>query len=1121
MDIFRGEYCHAINSDDVHDPELPFVKNRSNGGTMIMWKKSMNQFVSIIPTTTPSFMAMLFHPPGCIPSLHVSIYLPTSGRESDFIEEITKLRIFLVDHQETHPGTPIFIRGDSNVNTNNTVRLNIFNDFKSSLKMFSVPIEHKTYHHFLGNGVFDSNIDVIMHSGFYSAEKIENVFCQSQYPFINSHHDLISSSFILQQKPLQNPPPKTQAPVIENVRKKVIWSPEALTDYQELIGDNLSNLRRRWLQPASRTSVSILLQSTSEILCLAAAATNKSLKLSETKTIKSKTVPKPIKRSLNYLKRKRNSIKNLFNAPDASALKKAKAHHRRLIRSYRGANMFAEDQKMFSLMSSSPSSVFRKIKASKKSSVEAIPFLKVGSDVYHGENVKNGFFDSISRLKSKSYGPGKANEVTVDFMEDYKHILDLCKNKRDLPRISLQESMKILKKMKSGVIDFYSITPAHFINAGDQGFEHFNFLFNCIIDDVNNATIEEMNSCYALLLFKGHGKLKTSDKSYRTISTCPFLSKALDLYIRELQKEKWNHDQAQTQYQGEGSSHDLAALLLTEVIQQSVFTLKEPCYLLFLDAMSAFDKVVPELLIRNLYLAGMDGNTTNYINNRLTNRITYIDWDKSILGPIKDEQGLEQGGIKSSDLYKVYSNENLTTAQNSAQGVDLGGSQVISAIGFADDTALSANKLSNLSNILYLTTKYCEKYCVTLCAEKTKLLRISKCDSNSLEVYNPINIDGSQIDFSEEAEHVGVIRSTKGNIAHLLSRICAHRKALGATLSAGVAQKSRANPVVGLRLEKVYGSPVLLSGVSSLVLNASEIAMIDNHQKDTYRNIQKLHKNTPSCVVYFLGGCLPGEAAIHLRMLGIFGMVTRLSNDPLNIHARNVLITAKSSSKSWFWQLRDICLKYQLPHPLKMLDNPPKKEVFMRLVKAKVVDYWEKKLRGESSLLSSLVNFKPEFMSLTKPHLIWTTAGSNPYEVSKAIQQARFLSGRYRTENLAKHWSRNKEGYCLSPTCQNQIETVQHILIECPAYLECKKRLYSLWLSSKNPVVYHLILAALSTEKEYLLQFLLDCSVLPEVITATQSYGEGIFSELFYLTRTWCFSVHRERMKMLGRWNFQ
>ena len=30
------------------------------------------------------------------------------------------------------------------------------------------------------------------------------------------------------------------------------------------------------------------------------------------------------------------------------------------------------------------------------------------------------------------------------------------------------------------------------------------------------------------------------------------------------------------------------------------------------------------------------------------------------------------------------------------------------------------------------------------------------------------------------------------------------------------------------------------------------------------------------------------------------------------------------------------------------------------------------------------------------PHLIWRTAGSNPYDVSEAIQQARLLSDHYR-----------------------------------------------------------------------------------------------------------------------------
>ena len=312
--------------------------------------------------------------------------------------------------------------------------------------------------------------------------------------------------------------------------------------------------------------------------------------------------------------------------------------------------------------------------------------------------------------------------------------------------------------------------------------------------------------CY----FLKHGKARTSDKAYRTISTCPLLSKAIDLYIRDLHQEKWIAQEAPTQYQGEGSCHELAALLVTEVIQHSVWTLKEPVYLLFKDAKSAFDKVVPEMLIRNLYRAGMDGNTLNFIDNRLRNRLTYIDWDRNIMGPIRDEHGVEQGGINSGDYYKIYSNENLTSAQKSSQGVDLGNSLVISEIGLADDTVSCANKLTNLSNILHLVTNYCEKYSVTLCHEKTKLLRISNNHNTDLEVFNPIFIDGHQIEFSEEAEHVGVLRSAmQGNIPHLMNRICSHRKALGATLSSGVAQKSRANPLVGLKLEKVYGSPVL------------------------------------------------------------------------------------------------------------------------------------------------------------------------------------------------------------------------------------------------------------------------------------------------------------------------
>ena len=123
-------------------------------------------------------------------------------------------------------------------------------------------------------------------------------------------------------------------------------------------------------------------------------------------------------------------------------------------------------------------------------------------------------------------------------------------------------------------------------------------------------------------------------------------------------------------------------------------------------------------------------------------------------------------------------------------------------------------------------------------------------------------------------------------------------------------------------------------------------------------------------------------------------------------------------------------------------------------------------------------------MSLAKPHPIWTTAGSNPIEVSKAIQQARFLSGRYRSENLARHWSTNTEGYCLASTCDHEVETIEQILIHCSAYTKCRLNLHQLWLKTTNPVVLELAVEALSKPPEYFMQFLLDCSSLPTVITA-------------------------------------
>ena len=513
----------------------------------------------------------------------------------------------------------------------------------------------------------------------------------------------------------------------------------------------------------------------------------------------------------------------------------------------------------------------------------------------------------------------------------YQSILEICQTGDTIPPISEKVSFDLLQRLKPSVNDFFSVTPNHYNFAGPAGWKHFHLLLNTLASCVNNTSISEINTAYACILFKGHNKDRTSDRSYRTISTCPVVAKALDLFIRDIFIDSWNDNQPETQFQGRGSSHDLAAVLLTETIQNSIFSLKKPLFVLYLDAKSAFDVVLRELLVKNLFAINTNGHSLLYLNNRLQNRQTYIDWDGQLMGPVLDEQGLEQGGVSASELYKIFAGEQLTLAQKSGLGTKLG-SLTISGIGIADDAALVSNSLTNLFYLLELTKFFCKKYHVGLSSDKTKMQAFhDKKSSFSVllaEATNPIEIDGKRIPFTSTAEHVGMVRSTTGNGPTLLARFSAHKNALAGVLHTGIARNHRGNPASSVRVNKMYAIPVLLSGIGPLVLTKSEIATIEQHHKETLRCLLRLHARTPRCVIYFLSGSLPGTALVHLRQMSIFGMITRLPNSILNLHARNVF-SSFSTKNSWFHQIVTWCALYGLPHPKDLLSSPPTKDMYV------------------------------------------------------------------------------------------------------------------------------------------------------------------------------------------------
>ena len=1129
MQIFNDKFCFTLNSEDNHDIDLAMSRSQAFGGTMVMWKKSLDSFITVHQVSSPSFLPIILRLPNSPDSIHICLYLPTSGQETEFADAITDLRVVIEDLKKKYPEAIIYLRGDSNVNKNNTGRLKMFNDFVSYFKFKNIQTNHKTYHHFIGDGLFDSDIDIIIHSDEAQFdEKIVEILCQNDFPEVDSHHDVIVSSLTL---PLESQAQSLEflitAPKVTNSLHNITWSDD-LSAYRAGVAPKLARLRQEWATPNSPVTVSVLLELTNQVLGNTALSTNKSTSSIVKHCPKTLKIPREIFSARLHQRRAHRAFKNAKKhvgdedkINDARELfKSARRALRQATRSFTHIQNMKRDSKLYSILTTNPSALYRSIKAAKRPSSRSVPFISVADKKYVGERVCDGLYDSISSLKTMDLDSLSSSPKYETWSQDYEYILQICKDKGDIPPLSLTQSTDILKRMKPKVKDIWSVTPLHYYNAGEDGLVHFNFILNQIIRDINSSSTKQLNTVHAQLLHKGHGKSVTSDRSYRSISTCPVVSKALDIHIRDIFIENWNSVQAETQYQGEGRSHELASLLVTECIQHSLYNQKLPIFMLLLDARSAFDTVVTKFLIRNLFFTGMTGQSLLYMNNRLSNRLTYCSWEQDLMGPIFDQHGLEQGGCSASDCYKIYNNNLFETVQKSCQGVDFGNGLVISAVGQADDVALLSNDIFKLFNILHLALNYCKEYHVDLCADKTKLLHFSSSPDVSFVHYNPIQVNDQHISFSSQAEHVGVIRATSGNTPHLMNRFAAHKKALAAILFTGAARNHRGNLAAVMKIENLYALPVLLSGVASLVLSKAEENMLDQHYINTLRNLLKTYRDTPRTFVLFMCGSLPASAYLHLRQLSLFRMICNLPGDPLNKRAYQALSSTKPSSKSWFTRLRAICLQYNLPHPLILLKNPPQVEAFKKLAKSKVIDYWEDQLRSEAAILPSLQHFNPYFHSLTQPHPLLSTPGSNPHEISKAIIQCKMKSGKYRTASLCRHWTNNKAGFCLAPTCHESQETLEHLLIHCPHYNLTRQKIANIWTTSPINNITALLPSLLSGPASQLLHFILDPASHPQTIQLTTVYGNDIQYVLFHLTRSWCFAIHKARLRLLNKWKF-
>ena len=290
MSMFSGDYEFYLNSEDLHDNDLPLTHSRAKGGTMVLWHISLSPYIRVLPTSSSSFVSVLLSPPNILPSVHTGVYLPTAGRDGEWLNAMAELEHHLMEISEKYENFASFLRGDFNASSKNASRASILSAFIARLDLTRVSISHNTYHHFTGGGESDSDLDIILYSdGANVSEQVSEIVCELEHPTMSSHHDLIASTFTLPPIKLESVDVSNNvtAPRVPNHRFSTRWSDEGVSDYREAVTPLLSQIRETWGNTAGTLSVSIMLSTTYAAMNIASKSTNKVVNLRE------KFKPKP------------------------------------------------------------------------------------------------------------------------------------------------------------------------------------------------------------------------------------------------------------------------------------------------------------------------------------------------------------------------------------------------------------------------------------------------------------------------------------------------------------------------------------------------------------------------------------------------------------------------------------------------------------------------------------------------------------------------------------------------------------------------------------------------------------------------------------------------------------
>ena len=660
---------------------------------------------------------------------------------------------------------------------------------------------------------------------------------------------------------------------------------------------------------------------------------------------------------------------------------------------------------------------------------------RVGDKVFNSSSeIQEGFREHFEALATPNDDLGYDKKYSEQVEIELNEIKKLCtKCPTDYKQITPEQVKKAISSLNRGkAADIYGVTAEHFIHGGDA-------LIDTTVGIINSLyRVGELTDCMKVgvitPIYKKKGSA-TDAKNYRGITILPIVTKILETVLREVVRPAVEEVQSGLQ-RGftQNSSPMNCSLILEEVIRESKDR-KQPLFMAFLDVKAAFDVVSHESLLRKLFHIGVEGQEWSLIHSLHKGAESVVKWEGSTSSSFKVQQGVRQGGVLSTDLYKLYGNSQLQRMENVGVGCYIGEICCVAPTA-ADDMVIPAPSLPVLQKLVNIAVDNSKMEKYILQPTKSVILAVLDECGKAQEGVCDVNItmDTVRMPVVKEAMHMGILRSANSQESAVTSNIEKARRTTYCLMGAGLHGNNGLDPDTSMHILQTYILPLLVYGMEVLLPKKTLMDKIERFHKKLLKQILSLPDTVADPAVYILTGTIPIEGVVHSRGLNLFGSICRLSDDSIEKQlARRQLSVKGDKSNSWFISIKDILLKYMydLPMPWQLLETQPTKMRWKNQVRTKVNQYWCETIKSRAAMYSTLEHLNYEsYRPGVRPTVIQDPNGVK--DVPRIHTKLKLLTGSYVLQVNREAFNQNQ----ISPTCllcKKEDETKEHFILRCEA----------------------------------------------------------------------------------------